>query len=122
MNWIQTLIQLDRKTINSKLIIGLNMHLLDKCKEARNGMSKVNNTLPMISEEMLRPPRRLIVLVPNQSLDEPELIQLIAALALSHHLTVLFLDVIESTRQEPAAHLRLANLSALITAFSIENE
>lgn len=48
--------------------------------------------------------------------------QRIATLALPHHLTVLFLAVIEIANQEPAAYLRLANLSFLITAFSIVSE
>jgi hypothetical protein len=49
-------------------------------------------------------------------------VQRIATLAQAHHLTVLFLAVIEIANQEPAAYLRLANLSSLIGAYSIGNE
>jgi hypothetical protein len=49
-------------------------------------------------------------------------VQRIATLALPHHLTVLFLAVIEIAKQEPAAYLRLANLSSLIGAYSIVSE
>jgi hypothetical protein len=49
-------------------------------------------------------------------------VQRIATLAQAHHLTVLFLAVIEIANQEPAAYLRLANLSSLIVAFSIVSE
>jgi hypothetical protein len=41
---------------------------------------------------------------------------------MSHHLTVYLLAVIEDKKQEQAATLRLVNLSALISAFTIENE
>jgi hypothetical protein len=85
-------------------------------------MEKGNYTFPMISEEEMQSSRRLLVLVPNQTLDESKLVQRIAALAFPNHLAVLLLDVIESANEEPAAYLRLANLSALIKAFSIENE
>jgi len=84
-------------------------------------MENVNNSISRISEEMLSP-SRLLVLVPNQTLNEPKLAQQIAGLVSPNHLAVLLLDVIESADEEPAAFLRLANLSALIKAFSIENE
>lgn len=48
--------------------------------------------------------------------------QRIATLALPHHLTVLFLAVIEIAKQEPAAYLRLANLSSLMRTYSIVSE
>ena len=60
--------------------------------------------------------------MPDQALDEAEVAQKIASLAQPHHLAVLFLAVIESAMQEPAAYHRLANLSAMTGAFSIENE
>jgi hypothetical protein len=65
---------------------------------------------------MLVAPRRLIRLVSDHLLDETAFVQRIASVALPHHLTVLFLAVIELTNQEPAAHLRLAKLSSLIGA------
>ena len=46
----------------------------------------------------------------------------IAGLAFPKNLTVLFLAVTESDRQEPAAHLRLVNLSSLLKAFSVDSE
>ena len=58
----------------------------------------------------------------NQVFDESGLVQRIAALALPKNLTILFLATIESIHQEPAANLRLANLSALNSAFFIESE
>jgi hypothetical protein len=60
--------------------------------------------------------------VSDQVWDESKLVQRIADLALPKNLNILFLAVIESVHQEPAAYLRLANLSALIRAFSIESE
>ena len=60
--------------------------------------------------------------MPDQTLDEARVVSKISALAQPHHLAVLFFAVVESVQQEPAAYLRLANLSALICAFSIESE
>jgi hypothetical protein len=54
--------------------------------------------------------------------DEAKFVQKIATLALPHHLTILFLAVIEIANQEPAAYLRLANLTSLISAYSIVSE
>jgi len=51
--------------------------------------------------------------------DESKFVQRIATLAIPHHLTILFLAVIEIVKQEPAAYLQLANLSSLIGACSI---
>ena len=48
--------------------------------------------------------------------------QRIATLAIPHHLTVQFLEIVEIANQEPAAYLRLANLSSLINAYSIYSE
>jgi hypothetical protein len=53
--------------------------------------------------------------------DESKFVQRIATLAIPHHLTILFLAVIEIVNQEPATYLRLANLSSLISAYSIVN-
>jgi K+-sensing histidine kinase KdpD len=49
-------------------------------------------------------------------------VERIAGLAFPKNLTVLFIAVIESDRQEPAAHLRLVNLSSLLKAFSVDSE
>jgi hypothetical protein len=49
-------------------------------------------------------------------------VQRIASVALPHHLTVLFLAVIEIANQEPAAYLRLSNLTSQIGAYSIISE
>jgi hypothetical protein len=54
--------------------------------------------------------------------DEAKFVQRIATLAQPHHLTVLFLAVIEIAYQEPAAYLQLANLSTLIGGFSVVSE
>jgi hypothetical protein len=49
-------------------------------------------------------------------------VERIAGLALPKNLTVLFLAVIESDRQEPATRLRLVNLSSSLKAFSVNCE
>ena len=54
--------------------------------------------------------------------DESKFVQKIATLAIPHHLTVLYLEVIEISDQEPAAYLRLSNLCSLTGVYSIVSE
>jgi hypothetical protein len=60
--------------------------------------------------------------VSDQASDESKLVERIAGLGLPKNLTVLFLAVTESNRQEPENHLLLINLSSLLKAFSVNSE
>jgi hypothetical protein len=74
------------------------------------------------SEIVSNPPDRLIVLVPNQMLDEQLFAQQIAALSIEHTITILLLDIIDSPNQQPSASIRLDTLTTLLASISVSVE
>lgn len=63
--------------------------------------------------EVFQPARRLVVLVPEENLDEGRFVRLIWSLASTHHLSVLFLCLNPNPVLEARARRRLVTLTAL---------
>jgi hypothetical protein len=78
--------------------------------------------MPDHSEIASKSPNRLIVLVPNQMLDEQNFAQQITTLSIEHTIPILLLDIIDSPNQQPSASIRLDNLTTLLTSISISAE
>jgi hypothetical protein len=78
--------------------------------------------MPDHSERVSTSPNRLIVLVPNQILDEQNFAQQIAALSIEHTIPILLLDIIDSLNQQPSASIRLDILTTLLASISISAE
>jgi hypothetical protein len=90
---------------------------------AEKGFIDIYHTMPTHSEMISTPPPdRLIVLVPNQKLDEQNFAQQITALSIEHIIPVLLLDIIDSPNQKPSASIRLDTLTILLASISISAE
>jgi hypothetical protein len=70
----------------------------------------------------LNPPGRLLVLVPNQSLDEKTFALQIANLTQERNIPVFLFDILDTPDQEPFASIRLDNLTNLLASISTSAE